>query len=106
MSRSSADREWGSFTIGDLTDAVRRAGELLGTGLEPARVTVTPPKAVDDLPRVAVVVEDQRSVFRLRSELKKSEHLPRFVGRSSGSCWTAEVDGIELTVSLAEEALW
>jgi hypothetical protein len=103
MSPTSAEWDWGAWMIGDLADVVRRTADVLGSGLEPVRVTATPPSAAGELPQVVVVVADQHTVFRLRSEVRREENLAVFVGAPTAYRWRAEVDGLDLTVVLVGE---
>jgi hypothetical protein len=100
MSRTSAEWDWGAWMIGDLADVVRRTADVLGSALEPVRVSATPPSVPGELPRVVVVVADQHTVFRLRSEVRREENLAVFVGQPTARMWRAEVDGLDLTVAL------
>lgn len=107
MPRPSADWDWGAWTIGDLADAVRRAADVLGSALEPLEVRTVLPKAIGDLPRVHVMVADQHTLFRLRAEVRKEENLADFLEAPTALSWRAEVDGIDLTVTVEnEEGSW
>lgn len=93
---------WGDWSLGDMADAVRRAAEVLGSGLAPRSVVVTPPPVVGDLPQVVVTVEDQHTLFRLRADVRRGDEPAHFLGDRSAAAWRAEVNDIELTVQLEE----
>jgi hypothetical protein len=47
-----------------------------------------------------VVVTDQHTSFRLRAGLRDSELLPHFIDGTAGGTWRAEVDELDLTVTV------
>ena len=107
MTRTSAEWDWGSWVVGDMADTIRRTADILGSGFEVVRVCATPPATPGTLPRVLVVVTDQHTSFRLRANLRDSELMPHFVGGPASGTWRAEVEDLDLTVTVtAGEQPW
>jgi hypothetical protein len=100
MTRSSAEWDWGSWVVGDMADTIRHTADVLGSSFEVVRVSATPPTTPGSLPRVLVVVTDQHTSFRLRASLRDSELMPHFIDGTVGGTWRAEVDELDLTVTV------
>jgi hypothetical protein len=106
------DSGWGSWVLGDLADTLLRlaqvlgqAAGLLGRSSDVVRVSVAPPPTPADLPRVTVVAPTEFAVRRLRSNAVAGEFGLHWVGTPQRSHWVAEVVGVRLAVTVAEDQL-
>jgi hypothetical protein len=102
MPGQAFDWEWGSWVLGDMSDLLRRALDVTGRTVEVARVTVEPPAAADELPKVTLVLLHDH-LFRVRARLAESEYPVRFLGSPTDHGWCAEALGMQLQVQTEPE---
>ena len=69
----NAARDWGDWVLGDLSDSLRRATEVLGRAIQARSVTIEPPRTVEELPRVLVYVGSEREITRLRRSITQGD---------------------------------
>jgi hypothetical protein len=102
MVQRSLSARWGSWVLGDLSDAVWQTADLLASAVEVESLTVRPPARGGQAPRVLVVVPDQVAVLRLSMTVTGSGGFVSFVGRFEQRRWTADLGDLELTVATRE----
>ena len=94
----SASTSWGDWRLGDLSDAARRASDVLGASAPANWIGIYPPDSPEGLPWVQVEVEDKAAVDFLRAQLAEGEHLPHFQGDLFAAAFQAEVNDLCLHV--------
>jgi hypothetical protein len=99
MVQRSLSSSWGSWLLGDLSDAVWQTADLLSNAVEVESLTVRPPAREGLPPRVLVVVPDQVSVMRLSMMVTGHGAFVSFDGRFDQRRWCADLGDLELTVA-------
>jgi hypothetical protein len=99
MVQRSLSSSWGSWVLGDLSDAVWQTADLLSNAVEVESLTVRPPARHGLPPRVLVVVPDQVSVMRLSMLVTGHGGFVSFDGRFDQRRWCANLGDLELTVA-------
>jgi hypothetical protein len=94
------DWAWGSWVLGDLADALRRASDLVGHGTEVIGAQVMPPATPEDLTEVTIVVSDEAELSRLRKQLESATCPVVWLEEEPGNGWVAEILGLHLIVMI------
>lgn len=92
------DWKWGGWVLGDLADAVRRAGEIVGQGTDVVGVRATPPPTLEAPPTVTLVLATELEVNRLRSEMGHCPYPRGFIEEDGADRWSVQILGFRLEV--------
>ena len=93
---------WGTWTLGDLSHTIRRAGELIGPSADVTLVSAVQP-GDSGVPGVFVLVRDVAGVSRVKESVLGNEYIVDFRTQRD-DYWAARVAGMELVVALDKEA--
>lgn len=85
---------WGDWCIGDLSDALRTATELLGPTAPVGWVALYPPAGGDHLPVVQVAVPDKQALNTVVDQLASDRCRRMFLDDPSERTVEVEADGV------------
>jgi hypothetical protein len=95
---ASVSARWEDWRLGDLSDALRRACDVLGASAPVAWVAVYSPTSPEDVPSIQLAVEDRAALENLRAQIVEGEFPPLFIDDGRDTAFTAGVDDVCLHV--------
>jgi hypothetical protein len=90
---------WGAWVLGDMAGVLRRASDVLGHSSDVVRVVVEPPSTSEDVPKVTVVVPNERSVRQLRDDVAEGQCPAWFSDASTDGRWIADLLDLQIVVT-------